>query len=265
MVERCSDLERNIYSAAERAIQRCARELLTVEIVAVQVMKDWESLSRENEQPSQTLLNRLALRYCSRTLYHACCSTQAEIRNCAFANLRRYMEQTLQQSKYASSLTSSAAEDVLQQTLVDLQEAFMQDPPKGPDDPSAFLKWAQTVLIRHAYASVEKTRHEITVSLEEQPEACIEQVVDQKNLDPEEGVVSRELHQALKNAILSLSNPHYRDVLIGIYLADLEERELAAFMGVQVQDIYLWRHRALNALRSKREVVEALQPWLRQQ
>jgi RNA polymerase sigma factor (sigma-70 family) len=263
MIERCSDLERNIYSAAERAIQRCARELLTVELVAMQVRKEWEELSQRNEEPSQKLLNRLALRYCSRILYRACCSSQTEIRNFAFANLRRYMEQTLRQSKYAPSLTTSAAEDVLQQTLADLQEAFIENPPGGPNDPSAFLKWAQTVLIRHAYASVEKMRHEMTVSLDEQPEAYIEQVVDQKNLDPEEGVVSRELQQVLKNAILSLSNPRYQKVLIGIYLVDLEERELAAFMGVQVQDIYLWRHRALNALRSKREVIEALRPWLR--
>ena len=263
MIERCSDLERTIYSAAERAIQRCARELLTVEMVAAQVRKEWEELSPGNEEPSQKLWNRLALRYCSRTLYRACCSSQAEIRNFAFANLRRYMEQTLRQSKYASSLTPFAAEDVLQQTLADLQKAFLQDPPGGPDDPSAFLKWAQTVILRHAYAYVEKARHEMTISLEEQPEIYIEEVVDGKNHDPEEDAISRELHQALKNAILSLSNPNYRIVLIGIYLAGIEECELAARMGVQLQDIYLWRHRALNALRSKREVVEALHIWLR--
>lgn len=263
MIERCSDLERNMYSAAEYAVQRCARELLTVEVVAMQVRKEWEELSQRNEEPSQTLLNRLALRYCSRMLYRACCSSQTEIRNYAFANLRRYMEQTLRLSKYAPSLTSSAVEDVLHQTLADLQEAFMQDPPKGPDDAAAFLKWAQIVILRHAFTFVEKTGREMTVSLEAQPKACIEMVVDQKNLDPQECIVSGELQQELKNAILSLSNPNYRIVLIGIYLAGMEEHELAARMGVQLQDIYLWRHRALHALRGKREVVEALRLWLR--
>ena len=67
----------------------------------------------------------------------------------------------------------------------------------------------------------------------------------------------------LSNAILSLSNKRYRQVLSGIYLAGMDERELATLLDAQVQDVYLWRCRALKALRSNRKVVEDLQIWLR--
>src|SRR5713101_6519678 len=60
-----------------------------------------------------------------------------------------------------------------------------------------------------------------------------------------------------------LSNKRYRQVLFGTYLAGMDERELATLLGVQVQEVYLWRHRALKALRSNRKVAEALRLWLR--
>ncbi|GAC1568533.1 MAG: hypothetical protein NVS3B14_18060 [Ktedonobacteraceae bacterium] len=265
MIERCSDLEQYIRSAAGLAIRRCAQGLLTVDTLARQVKEEWEARTHDADPSPQKLLNRLALRYCSRTLYMACCSPQEDTRNCAFENLRRYLDQALQRSIYASTLIQhdDAAEDLLQQTLAVVQKACMRCPPDGPDDPAAFLKWTQTILLRQAYAFVSKTRQEETASLDAQSETHTDQLEAQHNYDPEAHFDTLELQQALKNAILSLRNPRYRQVLLGTFLAEMEERELATLMGVQAQEVYLWRYRALKALRSKREVVEALGPWLR--
>ncbi|HVB74049.1 MAG TPA: sigma-70 family RNA polymerase sigma factor [Ktedonobacteraceae bacterium] len=269
MIEPCSDLEQSIRNAAVIAIRRCAQGLLTVDMVSRQVKEELETQSHnepaENQAP-QKLLNRLALRFCSRILYLACCSPHAETRNCAYTNLNRYLEQSLHRSNYAHFLAqhADAAQDVVQETLRIVQIACMRYPPDGPDDPAAFLKWTLTILLRQAYAFATKSQQETTLSLDAQCDAyTTSQIEDQQKYEPEAQFDSQELQEALKNAILSLSNLRYQQVLFGTFLAGMEERELATLLGVQVQEVYLWRHRAIKALRSKREVVDALRAWLR--
>jgi RNA polymerase sigma factor (sigma-70 family) len=268
MTEPCSDLEQCIRSAAELAIRRCTQGLLTVEMLSARVREEWEGQSHkehQEDQLSQKLLNRMALRFCSRILYQACCSPHEETRNCAFENLRRYLAHSLQRSIYAPSLIQheGAAEDALQLALAIVQKACKPHPTDGPDDPAAFLKWTATILLRQAYAFVTKTEQEPTISLDAQYEEFIDRLEDQRNYDPEAHFDSQELQQTLGNVILSLSNKRYQQVLYGTYLAGMDERELATLLGVRIQEVYLWRHRALKALRSNRKVVEALRPWLR--
>lgn len=265
MIERGrDDLEQCICNVAERVIQRCARGLISVEVLAEQVKREWQALRIGEDRPSQQLLTRMALRICSRELHAAWNSSQPERRNLAFDNLRRYLDSSLRQAYYAKllELHADVVEDVLHQTLTNLFLALNRNPPAGPDDPAAFLKWTQTILLRHAYTVLQKSQRESRVSLDAQPEAFIEQLVDGQNDDPQEQVLRKELQQALKNAILSLRNPRYRQVLVCIYLAGMDESELAHHMQVQVQDVYLWRHRALKALRSRPEVMQVLRPWL---
>jgi len=263
MINRGVNLERNLREAADYAVQRCAQNLVSVEAVAAHVMAEWFTQAKSSEEPSTELLRRLALRYCSRRLYLSCCSRDPQVRNCAFENLRRYLQQSLNRSNYAQSLEGNAAEDVLQQTLADLHRLFMLRPPGGPDDPAAFLKWAQTILLHTAHSFIERAKREADISLEAQSEAYLEQNALEEHADCVEEFFTKELQRILKHAILSLRNPRYRQVLIGIFLAGMEEHELASSMGVPVQAIYLWRHRALKALRSNQEVVEALHLWLR--
>ncbi|HEU0000836.1 MAG TPA: sigma-70 family RNA polymerase sigma factor [Ktedonobacteraceae bacterium] len=266
MTEPCGDLAQCIHSAAGLAIQRCARGLLTVETLSARVREEWEALSLQEDQTSQQLLNRIALRYCSRLLYQACCSPHEEIQNCGFENLRRYLAKSLQNSPYAPQLMQheDAAEDVLQMTLEIAQKACASHPPGGPDDPAAFLKWSLTILNRQAYAFVAKAEQESVISLDAQYEVYIEGLEDRCNTNsPEAKFDLQELQQTLSNAMLSLSSKRYRQVLSGTYLAGMDERELATLLGVQVQEVYLWRHRALKALRRNRKVLEALRPWLR--
>ena len=133
----------------------------------------------------------------------------------------------------------------------------------GPQRPAAFIKWTQTILFRQAYAYLHTRRSDRSISLDEQKENFGEQLIDARNPDPQETVLQRELHAELKNAILSLKNQKYQHVLLCTFLEGMEERELASLLKVQIQDIYLWRCRALKTLGSKQEVREALQPWLR--
>ena len=68
----------------------------------------------------------------------------------------------------------------------------------------------------------------------------------------------QELQKTLVNALLSLRNPRYRQVLLANYFMDLDEREMAQQLGVDVQDVYLWRHRALKALRQQPGILQLL-------
>ncbi|HZS78188.1 MAG TPA: sigma-70 family RNA polymerase sigma factor [Ktedonobacteraceae bacterium] len=266
MLVRSSKLKQRVQPVAQWAVEQYARELLTVDEMVSLLMDEWKQYELDEEALSPKLLRRLAQRICSRVLHEACYSSDSIRRNAAFANLTRYLEASLRHSPYAQFLTrqADACCDVLQQTLEDLDQTLLQK--VGPSDPAAFLKWTLTILLRHAYVFVQKVQREKTlaaVSIDEQPEVMKEYLEDNGEHDPVSHVLSRELQQTLKNAILSLRNPRYQMVLLGIYLAGMDEREIAESMGVQVQDVYLWRHRAIKALHSNRELIETLQSWLR--
>ena len=68
----------------------------------------------------------------------------------------------------------------------------------------------------------------------------------------------QELQKTLVDALLSLRNPRYRQVLLATYLMDLNEREVAQRLAVRVQDVYLWRHRALKILRQQPAILQVL-------
>lgn len=268
MTATCSDIEPYIHNAADMAIRRCAQGLVSVAALSARVREEWDreglSYQQEEKQVSQKLLNRIALRSCSRILFQACCSQDRDTHNCAFDNLRHYLTRSLQHSPFAERLAEleDAAEDVLQATLAILQKDCTSHPARGPDDPAAFLKWALVIMDRQAYALIKKAEQEPTISLDAEYEMLGEGL---KNVgdDPEAYVETQELQQMLSHAILSLSNTRYRQVLYGTFLAGMDERELATLLGAQIQDVYLWRYRALKALRSNRKVTEALRPWLR--
>jgi len=264
MFEQGDELEQRLCDAANRAIQRYARGILSVEVLIERMRQEWEDWRKADVIPSQELLTRLAQRICSRELYAAWCSTEQECSDRAFENIRRYLESSLRHLSFAkgSELPVNQIEDVLQNTMSSLVLARNRNPPAGPSDPAAFLKWTQTILIRTVYACLQKSRSEPCLSLEAQPQTFVEQLIDSRNQDPQEQVLQRELQHILKNAILSLRNPRYRQVLICTYLAGMDERELACHLQVEVQEVYLWRHRAIKALRSRPEVMQALRPWL---
>ncbi len=85
--------------------------------------------------------------------------------------------------------------------------------------------------------------------------------IDRQQQSPEEFVIHQELHQALTDAILSLGNSHYRNVLLYTYLGGMDESEFARMQGVPVQDVYIWRYRALKTLRKQPKVMQLFQIW----
>ncbi len=263
MIGQSDDLRSQIHTVACHVIRRCAKEILSPEALMEQILWEWMALRKGVEQPSHQLLTRIALRICSRALYEAWRSPQPEVRNAAFENLRHYLEGSLLSTGYADTFkqNASAAEDVLQQVLEELHLTITRNPLAGPDDPASFLKWVQTALIRHAYVYVKKREKDPCLSLENQQEQYNEIPGAEQNHNPQQYVERQELQQALKDAILSLRNLRYQQVLFSIYLADMGEHELADVLHVSIQEIYMWRHRALKALRSKAELMQILQVW----
>ncbi len=266
MNEQGDDLRTKIQTIAKRAMQAYAQGILTVEALTEQILLEWQKMRRGDEQPSRELLWRIAQRTCSRILYDAWRSSDIAQRNQAFYNLRRYLEQLLRNVRSSSRHLNveHAVDDIIHQTL----EVLLQEKKPGPDDPAAFLKWTQTILIRQVHAYQHKYQSDACVSLDAQIELFQEQLVTTSSAsssasrDPLEQVVLHELQQALGRAILSMRNPRYRLVLIYTFLVGVDEDEMARRLNVPVQDIYLWRHRALKALRRNPEIINILRSML---
>ncbi len=250
----------NVLGVAQDAIQLYARGLFNVESLVDQLLKEWEVQRKGDDEPSDKLLRRMAQRICSRALCAAWRSPDSDVRNCAYDNLKQYLTSLLQHSSYANKLRQQAIalEDVIQQTLELLYCEVLDDPCAGPDDPAAFLKWVQTYMIHQAYGFVEKSVRIPVVSLDENIELIAEQIVDMRSGDPMDHMLRYELHEQLLDAILSLRNPSHQKVLIYTFIVGMDESEIAQGLNVSVQKIYLWRYRALKALQSKSEVIEAL-------
>lgn len=263
MIEQSSDIWSQIKAVANQTIESCAQGILATDVLAQQVLREWKAQCKGDETPSQSLLRRIALRICSRTLYKAWRSPQHEVRNAAYANLRRYLERLLRSTGYAHTLQQDtyATEDVVHQVLEELYLSITRNPQAGPGDPASFLKWAQTILIRQAHVYVQKRCRHSCLSIENQQELYNEIAGDEQQQDPQQHVERQELHQTLKDAILSLRNRNYQQVLLCTYFVDMDESEMASFLHVPVQEIYMWRYRALRALRKKPEIMQFLQVW----
>jgi len=260
MSEQGDDLQVRIRAVAEKAIQAYAQGILTLEALSERISSQWQRIHTGDDQPPREVLWRIAQRICSRELYAAWRSSDIVRRNNAFYNLRKYMEHLLTHTRYVSELRDQvhAIEDVTHQTL----EILLQAGNPGPSDPAAFLKWTQTILIRQARAYQQKLQRDSYISLDAQVELFQEQLVTNSSNndthDPLEHVLLHELRQVLGRAILSMRNPHYRLVLIYTFLIGVDEDEMARRLNVPVQDIYLWRHRALKTLRRNPEVINIL-------
>src|SRR5689334_15538151 len=167
MSEQRDDFQARCYALAERAIYLYAQELLSAEVLAERMVVEWERLGAQDAQgiqPSHAMLTRLALRICSRELCDAWRSSNSDLRNRAFANLRRYLERSLLHTRYAGVLQHRihAFEDVLHQTLEQLHLCSLREE-AGPDDPASFLKWTQVILLRQARAFLLKRQQEENV------------------------------------------------------------------------------------------------------
>jgi RNA polymerase sigma factor (sigma-70 family) len=263
MLENSDEVRLRIRVVAAQAIRRYAQDILTIDTLTEQIFQEWQRNCHESEHPSQRLLMRIAQRQCSYALCASWRSGQLDKRNNVFANLRHYLQLILRNSGYAARLQqyAYADEDILHQTLEDLYRTLTRNSQAGPDDPGAFLKWAQVALIRHAREYIQTSSQDRYESLDARQETFAEQLVDEYNTDPQKNVLHQELQQTLKDVILLIRNPRYRLVLLYTYLAEVDERELARSLSIDVQDIYMWRYRALQTLRKNKDILLTLKMW----
>src|SRR5579863_1443125 len=124
MIESSDDLWSNMRAVAEQSIRYYAQGIVTVEELMDGILQGWQEVKRSGDGldlPSHALLTRIAQRICSRELCAAWRSPQPEIRERAYENLRRYLEKSLRNLRYAEALQRSegAMEDIVHQTLLE--------------------------------------------------------------------------------------------------------------------------------------------------
>lgn len=234
---------------AERAIQSYVRGLLTVDWLFERLTQAWREQAAGKEVMSCSL-EVLARCLCSQVLYAACQSSDACVRDLAFENLREYLAAVL-----ARSCGAELRAEVLQQAMIEIFQCICKKK-SGPENPAAFLKWARVILLRQLSHCKRQSWHADQLSLEAQSEPVLAGLVDEKGPDPLEELLQGELRAELKRAISTLRNARYRTVLLKTFFDGWDEQELAALWQVRVNDIYLWRFRALQALRKLHGVVD---------
>jgi RNA polymerase sigma factor (sigma-70 family) len=231
-----------LYELAGRMIDLYTRGLLSEASLIERLELAW---SEDEKQHDWSKLEKVALRLCSQTLCEACRASD-ERQQRGFENLQRYLERRLVQMSEVLELRA----EVLQQTLLEIWDA-LHGRAAGPNQPAAFLHWVKVILWRKFAQYLEREQRGDWLSLDIQPESVLETLIDPREGDPLAAIVQSERYDELKQVIQTLKNPHYRQVLLSIYFAEVEEQELAARLQARVQDIYLWRYRALQALRKK--------------
>lgn len=236
-----------LIELAQRAIQRYARDLISVDWLYEQLAYAVPSVARGEVRSLEWLAHGL----CIRALCEACLSREERARERGFEHLRDYLSMVLTHAlRGIPGGVEELRAETLQQTMLEIVKSLRAQA-GGPEEPAAFLKWARVILFRQLSRCRQRASNERESSLEEQAETAFAVLVDRANIDPLETVLLSERVQELRRAIAAMRNPQYRAVLINIFFVGLEERELAARWHVRVCDISLWRCRALKALRKQ--------------
>lgn len=232
---------------AEKMVQRYVRGLLTADELVERIKLACQASGSANA-PGEPTLETLARGLCSQALCEACRLVGGRARDLAFERLSEYLERVLSDMggtfRYAAS---EVRQEVLQCTLVEILRSLQRERGK-PAQPMAFLGWARVILYRQRVLYWRQKPPVELLSLENQDEPQLANMIDVYALDPSAEMLRHELRADLCTAIAKLRNPKYRTVLLTLYFGELEVREVADLLHAPVDDIYLWHHRALHAL-----------------
>lgn len=255
-MQECTDeIRLALADLAERVVQRYVCGLLRVDWLLERLIQAWRSRP-PGEEAASSALELLARGLCGQALCEACQSREDSVRDRAFENLRNYLAEIL---RYAVRNTAGGADElrseVLQQAMIEIFQSLRKEN-GGPAKPVAFFKWARVILLRQLSHCQSQSWYRDWLSLEAQAESVLVGLIDEKSVDPLDTLLRDERQAELKKAIATLRNPQYQAVLLNTFFSGLEERELAALWQVRVKDIYLWRFRALKALRKQFGVAE---------
>lgn len=249
MNERKDEVQRMLAELAGRMIERYARGLLTVDWLFERLMQSWCEQTA-GEEGASCSLEMLARSLCSQVLYTACRSSEASVRDLAFENLRGYLGDVLARMGGNAEHGAEIRSEAVQQALIEIFQSVCKKK-GGPENPAAFLKWARVILLRQLSRCKHQSWRADWLSLEAQDEPVLAELVDETSPDPLDTLLQDELRIELRKAISTLRNVRYQAVLLETFFGGREEQELAALWQVRVKDIYLWRFRALQALRKQ--------------
>jgi RNA polymerase sigma factor (sigma-70 family) len=235
---------------AERMVRRYVRDLLTVDELVERIDQAWGA-SICGETPGGPALESLARGLCSQVLCEFCQMSGGRQRELAFERLNEYLVQALYDvGGMIRSAAREVREEVIQQTLVEILQSLQRERGR-PEQPMAFLGWARVILRRQLTSYWRQKAPMDLLSLDEQEGSMCVELIDERAPDPLAVMQRCELRAELRVAITNLRNSNYREVLLKIYFGELEASEVADLLNVPVADIYLWHHRALQALRKQ--------------
>lgn len=257
MQKRNQGMRNGLVSIAEQMIQHYAQGLLTVGSLVERLQQTLPEGIDFLDGQARREIERGARGLCAQAVYEACQANESSVRERAFENLERCLAEAMAHSPEAAKLRASGQDaEVIQQTLLEIWSIFQRRVP-DLDQPAAFFGWVRVILYRQLSRQLNQARRAVWISLETQPELELEELGDCVDADPLDTIMKEETHKELREAILSLKNPQYQQVLLGTFFGGLEESELALRCRARVQDIYLWRCRALKALRKTGAVARA--------
>ena len=239
--------QETLRALAERMVQRYVRELLSADELVEWIEWSWQ-VSMPGEKPQGPALESLARGLCSQALCEACRMSGGWMREVAFQRLNEYLTQTLDtRGGVTRYVARDEREEIIQRTQIEIFQSLRRERGK-PEQPMAFLGWVRVILHRQITAYWRQKPRQEMLSLEEQENPLLAEIIDEHKLNPLDISLRREQHEELRAAILNLRNPHYREVLLKLYLSEMTASEVANLLHVPVADIYLWHHRALRAL-----------------
>ncbi len=237
---------------AETIIMKYICRLLTVDYLVEQLMQ--ALCSEALDRPA---LEYLAHGLCIQAVREACASPDQVRRDQAFTFLHDYLKGALEcMSGFNELRFKGLDEEIVQQALIEIWDTLHRRK-SGPTEPAAFLKWARTLLV-YQKADVQRTswrKNKVCDSLDELTEEVLEALPDKQAADPMNVVLNTEKFAELRQMVMALKNPQYRQVLLSIGFDGLEEKDLASRLHVPVKDIYLWHCRAIRALCKQRQTM----------
>jgi RNA polymerase sigma-70 factor, ECF subfamily len=158
--------------------------------------------------------------------------------------VKRYQVQAVH-AAYAIVYDRALAEEIAQTAFVKALERIHQF-----DEERSFAPWFFRIVVNDAIKTAKKQK--TTISLDEQFDGSTTQLAHyliDPNLEPEQVLEQKQIHQQILKAIQSLS-PEQRAVVVMRYFLEMSEADMVTKMDRPLSTIKWWLREARNRLRS---------------
>lgn len=206
----------------------------------------------------------------ARLLYDRCCSPDRHLRNAAFQQLGEYLLRIAYSRLRTGADVADLAQDCTQQSLVIIWQKLSRQ--SGPQHPEYFMSWAAGILIHKLFDELRKhgrRRIEPLPAVLEGAPAEFAGSGDDLN-ETYSGAIAPAAEQfainiELRRELLRLIQEHPRlspdakAVLVGGYLQEQNDGELAAQLSKETGAIRVIRSRGLKILREDHRFMAEIQ------